>query len=342
MPVGESLPTWRVALYQPDGLVAARAVRRQTMTFTGAFVLLLVVIVLGLAATYRVVRRESEMARLKSDFVANVFHDLKTPLSLIRMFAETLEMDRVPDDAARASTTRSSRARASGSPGSSTTCSTSRGSTAAASATTGGPARSSRSSARSVEAFRYPLAEQGFEVEVDVEPGLPELSLDEGAIGQALGNLVDNAIKYSGERRRLRVAARRAASRCAIDVADEGVGIPPAEVPRVFEKFYRVAGARPRASGAAGRPRAGEARGRGPRRAGKVESRAGEGSRFTLLPWRGRVRCRASWSSTTSPRSCAASRTTCGSRATRPVGADGARGLALAPPRRPTWSCSTS
>ena len=49
----------------------------------------------GLVATYRLVRRETEMARLKSDFVANVSHDLKTPLSLIRMFGETLEMGRV-------------------------------------------------------------------------------------------------------------------------------------------------------------------------------------------------------------------------------------------------------
>src|SRR5688572_32586710 len=75
--------------------------RRQRMIFFAAFALLLVVIVLGLGATYRVIRRESEMARLKSDFVANVSHDLKTPLALIRMFAETLEMDRVPDERRR-------------------------------------------------------------------------------------------------------------------------------------------------------------------------------------------------------------------------------------------------
>ena len=99
--LGEALPAWRVALYQPAGAAPQDAMRRQRMIFLAAFALLLVVIVLGLGATYRVVRRESEMARLKSDFVANVSHDLKTPLSLIRMFAETLEMNRVPDEASR-------------------------------------------------------------------------------------------------------------------------------------------------------------------------------------------------------------------------------------------------
>ena len=98
---GEALPAWQVALYQPGGRSPKAVVRRQTMLFTAAFALLLVVIVLGLGATYRLVRRESEMARLKSDFVANVSHDLKTPLSLIRMFAETLELGRVTDEATR-------------------------------------------------------------------------------------------------------------------------------------------------------------------------------------------------------------------------------------------------
>ena len=98
---GEALPTWRVALYQPDGVAPIGSVRRQAMLFMTAFALLLVVIVLGLGATYRVVKRESEMARLKSDFVANVSHDLKTPLSLIRMFGETLELGRVADEATK-------------------------------------------------------------------------------------------------------------------------------------------------------------------------------------------------------------------------------------------------
>ncbi len=90
-----------MALYQPAGLSPRDMVRRQAMIFMAALALLLVVIAGGLVATYRLVRRESEIARLKSDFVANVSHDLKTPLALIRMFAETLEMDRVPDERRR-------------------------------------------------------------------------------------------------------------------------------------------------------------------------------------------------------------------------------------------------
>jgi signal transduction histidine kinase len=284
VPLGESLPTWRVALYQPDGLSPREVVRRQTMTFTGAFVLLLAVIVLGLAATFRMVRRESEMARLKSDFVANVSHDLKTPLSLIRMFAETLEMDRVPDPAARreyyAVITRESER-----------LTRLIDNVLDFSRIDSGRQRYDRRPAtlepivrETVEAFRHPLTEQGFEVTIDVEPDLPELSLDEGAIGQALGNLVDNAIKYSDARRWLRVSARRAGDGVAIEVADHGVGIPPAEVPRVFEKFYRVGrsdtqGRRGTGLGLALVKHVVEAHG------GRVDvqSRPGEGSRFTLV-----------------------------------------------------------
>src|SRR2546422_3003756 len=50
---------------------------------------------------FRSMRQEAEMAQLKSDFVANVSHDLKTPLSVIRMFGETLELGRLPDEARR-------------------------------------------------------------------------------------------------------------------------------------------------------------------------------------------------------------------------------------------------
>jgi signal transduction histidine kinase len=283
VPLGEALPAWRVALYQPAGLSPRDMVRRQAMIFLGAFVLLVAVIAAGLVATYRLVRRESEIAQLKADFVANVSHDLKTPLSLIRMFAETLEMDRVPDPARRReyygvmtreserlsrlidnvldfSRIESGRQRYEMAPG---------------------PIEPLVHEV--LESFRHPLQQQGFALDVSVAPELPDVAMDEEAIKQALANLVDNAMKYSAERRHIMVTARRDGGGIAVEVADEGIGIPPGERPRIFEKFYRVGrsetqGRRGSGVGLALVKHIAEAHG------GRitVDDRPGGGSRFTL------------------------------------------------------------
>ena len=118
---------------------------------------------------------------------------------------------------------------------------------------------------------------------MEVAPDLPETPLDADAVGQALANLVDNAIKYSAERKTLRVEVSRADGGVAFVVADEGIGIPPEEQGRIFDKFYRVGrsetqGRRGSGVGLALVRHVAEAHG------GRVtvESRPGGGSRFTL------------------------------------------------------------
>lgn len=280
---GEALPLWRVALYQPHGTSPREAVRRQIAIFGIAFGLLLLVIVAGLAATYRLVRRETEMARLKADFVANVSHDLKTPLSLIRMFGETLELGRVADEPTqqeyyRVITRESER------------LSRLIDNVLDFSRIEEGhrqyglaPTAVEPLIRETLEAFSYSLAQHGFKVEAAVAPDLPAIPMDAEAVSQALANLVDNAIKYSGERKSLRVDARIQAGQLALSVADEGIGILPEEQGRIFEKFYRV-----------GRSETEGRRGSGlgltlvrhivDAHGGRVtlESRPGEGSRFTL------------------------------------------------------------
>lgn len=240
VPLGEALPTWRLALHQPLGLRPGAAVRRQAMLFTGAFALLLAVIALGLATTYRLVRRESEMARLKSDFVANVSHDLKTPLSLIRMFAETLELKRVTDEATRqeyyAVITRESER-----------LTRLIDNVLDFSRIESGRRRYDRRPVAlaplvhaALEAFRHPLAQGGFTLQVDLPGDLPEIVADAEALEQALANLLDNAITYSGDGRRIRVEARRAPGEVRLAVIDDGIGIPAEEQARIFDKFYRI------------------------------------------------------------------------------------------------------
>ena len=283
VPFRHALPTWRVALYQPPGVSPRQSVRRQVMLFTTAFGVLLVVIVAGLVVTYRLVRRESEMARLKSDFVANVSHDLKTPLSVIRMFGETLEMDRVRDEAVRREyyrvITRESER-----------LSRLIDNVLDFSRIEGGrrrydpvPTAVEPLVRDVVDAFAYPLNRQGFKVEVHVAPDLPEVALDADAVAQALANLVDNAIKYSADRKTLRIEAALDDGELALSVADEGIGIPRAEQGRIFEKFYRVGhsetqGRRGSGVGLALVRHVAEAHG------GRVivDSVPGQGSRFTL------------------------------------------------------------
>ena len=223
------------------------------------------------------------MARLKSDFVANVSHDLKTPLSVIRMFGETLEMGRVTDEARRQeyyrvitregerlsrlidnvldfSRIESGRRRYDIAP------------------TAVEPVIR-----ETLEAFAYPLEQQGFKVEVSVAPDLGPVPMDADAIGQVLANLVDNAIKYSADDKALAIDARVVDGRLALSVADRGIGVPTREQGRIFEKFYRAGrsdtqGRRGSGVGLALVRHVAQAHGG----TVTVESEPGAGSRFTL------------------------------------------------------------
>lgn len=281
--VGEALPDWRVAVYAPPGAAPGDVARRQVMVFTAAFGVLLTVIAAGCVLTWRLMRRETEMARLKSDFVANVSHDLRTPLSVIRMFGETLELGRVPDEAHRHEyyriITRESER-----------LSRLIDNVLDFSRIESGRRRYERTPTaveplvrETLEAFAYPLEQGRFKVELTVAPGLPDVPMDPDAVGQALANLVDNAIKYSADDRVLHVEARREGDWLALTVADRGIGIPAAEHARIFEKFYRVGrsetqGHRGSGVGLALVRHVVEAHGGSV----DVQSVPGEGSRFTL------------------------------------------------------------
>jgi signal transduction histidine kinase len=233
--------------------------------------------------TWRLVRRETEIAQLKADFVANVSHDLKTPLSIIRMFGETLEQGRVPAEGRRQEYYRvivreSER------------LTRLIDNVLDFSRIEGGrrtydiaPTPVEPLVRETLDAFAWPLEQHGFKLEISVAPDLPDVPMDADAVGQALANLVDNAIKYSAEERSIAVDARRSGDRLALSVSDHGVGIPAAEQARIFEKFYRVGrsdtqGRRGSGVGLALVRHVAEAHGG----AVTVASAPGEGSRFTL------------------------------------------------------------
>ena len=93
-----------------------------------------------------------------------------------------------------------------------------------------------------VNALRYPLAQQGFELRVRVADNVPSISADADAIQQALLNLLSNAMKYSGAGRVIDLELLQENGQAVIAVSDRGIGIPPGEQKRIFDKFYRVPG----------------------------------------------------------------------------------------------------
>jgi two-component system phosphate regulon sensor histidine kinase PhoR len=88
------------------------------------------------------------------------------------------------------------------------------------------------------------LANKQLNVIVDVAPDLSTVRADRGRLQEALYNLLDNAVKYSRERGEITLMARRREQQIVLSVSDNGIGISKDDLPRIFERFYRVDKAR--------------------------------------------------------------------------------------------------
>ena len=86
----------------------------------------------------------------------------------------------------------------------------------------------------------------------DIAPGLPQISADSFRLEQVLGNLIDNSIKYTNSGGRVAVRAAASGEGVEIRVEDSGLGIPSADLPRIFERFYRADKGRSREHGGTG------------------------------------------------------------------------------------------
>ena len=106
---------------------------------------------------------------------------------------------------------------------------------------------------RSVEAFRARADARGVEVSLQVSPGLPLVMLDRTRIAQVVGNLLENAVQHTPQGGVVRVSVEATiAGNARVIVEDSGEGIAPEEIPLVFERFYRVDPSRSRATGGVG------------------------------------------------------------------------------------------
>ena len=196
---------------------------------------------LALVLTVRADRANAALASMKSDFVAAVTHELKTPLSVIRLVGDTLAngrytSPRTVQEYAGLLSVEASRLGAS----IDNLLTYARYSTShAASATELADVEPADLVEDALQGFRPALANLEFDLVIDVPPDLPQISVDRPAMIQALDNIVDNAIKYSRNERRLAVTGTATAKSVTLTVRDRGTGIARQDLSRVFERFYR-------------------------------------------------------------------------------------------------------
>jgi two-component system phosphate regulon sensor histidine kinase PhoR len=221
------------------------------------------------------------LERVRRDFVANVSHEFKTPLTAIQGFAETLlsgalddkanrkrfveiireharRLARLTDDLLKLSRIEAGRLELEIRP-------------VRVEALVGG----------CVETTRLNAQARGLEIHVDLQKDAPAVRGDGAQLGEVLQNLLDNAVQYTSAGGKIEVKARSNGQGVTFTVTDTGIGIPESDLERIFERFYRVDAARSREAGGTGLGLA-IARHIVEAHGGRiwVESAIGQGSRF--------------------------------------------------------------
>jgi len=279
---GPILPGWRLALKEP-GLFDAATSARVSSYFWIGFLAVVAMCVLA-AIVLNLVRRQMTLARLKNDLVANVTHELKTPLSSMRLLVDTLlNSEQLNERTAREylQLIASENSRLSRLIDNFLTFSRMERNKHVFEFSEVSVARVVDGAVAAVgERFNTP----GCRFEVKVAEGLPPIVADGDALVTALLNLLDNAYKYSGDEKHIQLGARARSGSVCLEVQDNGIGLSPREAKKVFKRFYQVDQSLSRETGGCGlglslvqyivAAHKGDVR---------VESEPGKGSTFTIV-----------------------------------------------------------
>jgi len=233
-------PDWTLEFRQPPPRLIKTFLLSRRGLYSSVFLLIAGILIFGLILTIRSVSHELELARMKSDFVSTVSHEFKSPLTSIRQLAEMLQSGRVPSEERRQKyydvlLEQSERL--------GLLTDNILGLAKIESGRAGfklEPTDIAALLSEVVGSIQERVRHEGFAVGLEVGGALPLLEADRAALAQAVTNLVDNAIKYSGESRTVSVRAALEGPAVVIAVRDSGVGIRKEDLDKVFERFFRA------------------------------------------------------------------------------------------------------
>jgi signal transduction histidine kinase len=240
LPAGASLPGWRLALLLKDQRLFDVAAEQRIASYVwiGALVFATVIVLAALAL--RLVRRQVALTQLRNDLVANVTHELKTPLSSMRLLVDTLlnsqplheqtareylqliaqenlRLSRLIDNFLTFSRMERNKY---------------------AFGFKEVPATAIVEGA--IAAVRERFNTPGCQFETHIAPDLPSVVADADALVTAVINLLDNAYKYSGEEKQITLSASTENGSVRFAVKDNGIGLSPRDTKRIFKRFFQV------------------------------------------------------------------------------------------------------
>jgi signal transduction histidine kinase len=233
------LPGWKIAFFDRSGKtiddITAAEKRYYIILFLGTVILM----ACGIGITIRSAAHEIQMVHMKSEFVSNVTHELKTPLTLIRMFSETLESGYVIDEAKRKEFSGIIRRESE------------RLTHLIDNVLDFSKMEAEKKEYQfeevdvaelvhvTLDSYSYQIQQQGFHLDIS----LPESSLyihaDRNAIQQCILNLISNALKYFENEKYIGVSLLKNDNHVSLSVTDRGMGIAKEELTKVFEQLFR-------------------------------------------------------------------------------------------------------
>jgi signal transduction histidine kinase len=240
LPAGASLPGWRLALVLKDQRLFDTAAEQRIASYVWIGVLVFATVIVLAALALRLVRRQMALTQLRNDLVANVTHELKTPLASMRLLVDTLlnsqplheqtareylqliaqenlRLSRLIDNFLTFSRMERNKY---------------------AFGFKEVPAADIVEGA--ITAMRERFNAPGCRFETQIAPGLPAVLADPDALVTAVVNLLDNAYKYSGEEKQITLSARAENGSVFFAVKDNGIGLSPRDTKRIFKRFFQV------------------------------------------------------------------------------------------------------
>ena len=234
----DSFPPWRIDIF-PSGGETLGAFDLKRSFYFWTIITLVVVLISGAVLISRTIAQEMAVLRLKSDFVSSVSHEFKSPLTSIKSLAERLRDGKVKDsdrmkqyfsvitqDAdrlARLVTNILDFSKIEEGKREYEFEETDLG----------------KLVTQRVEDFRREEIAKGVKIQTQISEDIPLLDVDKEALTQALNNLLDNAVKFSPDRKEIDVILKKDDKNVILKVKDKGIGIPPDEWDKIFEKFYQ-------------------------------------------------------------------------------------------------------